>query len=112
MTRLFLLGSQKELYFVQTDPVDSDLWEQYRRNALRYLHASGAAPGTISTLEHLPFSCERMCHVDEFEGAFRTDEQVLFLRVPVEVFVEIENERGAWNNRIAQGIPEVVHALN
>jgi abortive infection Abi-like protein len=112
MTRLFLFGSQKHLRFEMNDPIGADIWEQYRRNALRYLRASGASPGTISTLENLPFSCEWMGYVDEYEGPTRTDKQVLMLRVPVEVFVEIEHERGAWNYRIAQGIPELVHALN
>jgi hypothetical protein len=53
-----------------------------------------------------------MTGFDDFEGPFRLDVQLLVLRVPVQVFVEIENERGAWNNRIGQGIPQLVHALN
>jgi hypothetical protein len=111
MTRIFLFGSQKIQNFA-TDPIGADLWEQYRRNALRYLRASGASPDTISTLEHLPFACEWIMHLDEFEGYFQTDAQVLMLRVPVEVFVAIENEREAWSYRIAQCIPQLVHALN
>ena len=63
-------------------------------------------------LEQLPFSCEWMAFYDEIEGHYRNGNQVLMLRVPVEVFVEIELERGNWDQRIAQGFPEIVHALN
>jgi hypothetical protein len=112
MSRIILFGGPNSLHFHQTVPIGADVWEQYRRNALRYLHASGASPGTISTLEHLPFSCEWKEQYDEYEGPFRTDQQLLILRVPVEVFVEIEQERGSWNQRIAEGVPGVVHALN
>ncbi len=45
-------------------------------------------------LEQLPFSCEWMAFYDEIEGHYRNGNQALMLRVPVEVFVEIELERG------------------
>ena len=112
MTKLFLMGASKDLYVAHTDPLGTENWEQYRRNALRYLHASGATQGTISALELLPFSCEWMMHFDEFEGPFRVGGQVLILRVPVEVFVEIEQQRGNWDHVIEQSVPDIAHALN
>jgi len=112
MARLILFGTRNSLNHVESNPMDSENWEQYRRNAVRYLRAVNAPPEIISTLEHLPFSCEWILHSDDFEGPFQTENQLLKLRVPVEVFVEIEYERGKWNNRISEGIPEVVRALN
>ncbi|MGB7285035.1 MAG: abortive infection family protein [Candidatus Acidiferrum sp.] len=112
MTRLFLFGLQENWHYQDTDPLEADVWERYRRNGLRYLRASNAAPGTMLMLQELPFSCEWAVFHDEFEGYTRSDSQVLVLRVPVEVFVEIELERGNWDQRIAQGIPEAVHGLN
>ena len=112
MARLILFGTERNLRYAETIPMERENWEKYRRNALRYLHASGTSPSTISTLEHLPFSCEGILVTDDFNGTFPTDDQLLMLRVPVEVFVEIENERGSWNQRTAQDIPLVVHALN
>lgn len=92
--------------------MNAEEWEKYRRNALRYLHADGASPNTISTLEQLPFSCEWILTEFDYRQLGTTGEQLLVLRVPVEVFVEIEHERGSWPNRIGQSIPESVHALN
>src|ERR1041384_8278305 len=112
MSRLILFGTNEDLLYAETSQMETEVWEKYRRNALRYLHASGASPSTISTLEHLPFACEGIWVTDDFNGTFPIDAQLLMLRVPVEVFVEIENERGSWNHRRAQDIPEVVSALN
>lgn len=112
MAGLILYGDQKVLHNRETGSTDAEEWEKYRRNALRYLHASGASSGTISTLEHLPFSLEVILQQETFEGWIATDDHLLMLRVPVEIFVEIERERGSWPNRVAQCIPEVVHALN
>lgn len=94
MKRLFLFGLSQNHHDGGTDPIEADVWEQYRRNALRYLRASNATPGSILMLEQLPFSCEWMAFYDEIEGHYRNGNQALMLRVPVEVFVEIELERG------------------
>ncbi len=112
MARLILYGTSKRLPGAETIALNVDDWEKYRRNALRYLHASGSSAVSTSTLEYLPFSLEGILVQDNFEGSYLTDDQLLMLRVPVEVFVEIERERGNWPNRVAQGIPEIVHALN
>jgi hypothetical protein len=112
MARLVLLGDQRNIQRAETVPLEADQWEQYKRNALRYLKACHSSSGTIATLEALPFSCEWITYEDEYEGSGITSEQLLVLRVPVEVFVEIEHELGSWNHRLAQGIPEVVHAVN
>jgi hypothetical protein len=87
-------------------------WEQYRRNALRYLRAADAATEAVSMLEHLPFACEWIWGQDRYEGDYQTENQVLMLRVPVEVFVEIDTEGEGWAYRIATCLPQIVHALN
>jgi len=112
MARLKLYGLRRDSYKTITQQVGVEHWEKYRRNALRYLHAAGASLATISTLEHLPFLLEEIIEEDQFEGPFPTGEHLLMLRVPVEVFFEIEHQGGNWPNRIAQCIPDVVHALN
>jgi len=114
MTRYVLSGTKKILNdgSRETLAIEADVWEKYKRNALRYLRAGNMSHQAIATLEELPFSCEEIWLEDQFEGPFPSGDQILFLRVPVEVFVEIERESGNWNQRIAQGIPEVIHALN
>jgi hypothetical protein len=91
--------------------MDSDTWAKYRRNALRYLRASGASADTLTTLEHLPFSCDEAQESNFSGDVFDTGQHLLTLRVPVEVFLEIEKERGNWSRRIADEIPQVAHAL-
>jgi hypothetical protein len=114
MSRLALFGKEGALRYLggcDFNAINPDIWERYRRNAVRYLQARGAKPDILSTLD-LPFSCEWIFYIGDFGETSDTQEQVLVLRVPVEVFVEIEREAGNWDHRIAQSIPEAVHALN
>src|SRR5713101_5058316 len=114
MSRMVLFGRENCLRYLSRcglSPMTVDSWEKYRRNAVRYLQACGATPGALSILD-LPFSCNSIIYISDFGDSSDTEEQVLILRIPVEVFVEIEHEVGNWNHRIAQGIPEAVHALN
>jgi hypothetical protein len=111
---MVLFGKENCLEYLShcgLSPMTVDSWEKYRRNAVRYLQACGATPGALSILD-LPFSCNAIIFISDFGDSADTEEQVLILRIPVEVFVEIEHEVGNWNHRMAQGIPEAVHALN
>jgi hypothetical protein len=92
-------------------PMDADEWAKYQRNALRYLRATNAPAITFSTLEELPFSCDVVMAVGHMDDIDRTGDHLLSLRIPVEVFVEIERESGSWPNRIAEHIPNVAYAL-
>jgi hypothetical protein len=113
MARLVLFGKVEVVKGnSETERLPNEEWEKYRRIALRYLKAADGAPGTIAMLEEVPFSWEVIWHESNFGEMNRTEMELLLLRVPVEVFVEIEREVGHWNQRIAQGIPEMVHALN
>src|ERR1700761_1866001 len=104
MARLVLFGKMEIVRGnSETERLPDEAWEKYKRNAMRYLKASGGAPGTIAMLEEVPFSWEVVWHESNFGDMNRTDMELLLLRVPVEVFVEIEREVGHWNQRIAQG---------
>jgi hypothetical protein len=111
MSQIVLFDTDKHVRTRLSAPMHSDIWAKYQRNALRYLRATGSSPDTISTLEHLPFSCDDVLAVDQMGDIVPTGDHVLALRVPVEVFVEIESERGSWPNRVAEQIPQVAHAL-
>jgi hypothetical protein len=109
MSRIFLFGNARDDYAQM--PVNPDAWAKYQRNAIRYLRATGASPETMSTLEHLPFSCVEIYAPDRFGDPEPTGDHLLTLRIPVEVFVQIEREHGSWPNRIAEQIPQIAYAL-
>lgn len=95
-------------YLLKDTP--SEAWEKYRRNAARYLRATEQNEA-IATLEYLPFTCNAVCKLNAVDDIVPTGNHLLRLRVPVEVFVEIETGQGNWSNRINEQLPKVAHAL-
>lgn len=91
--------------------VTSETWARYQRNAARYLRASGAQTEVVNTLEYLPFTCDRMEYQNHFDDIIPTGDHLLTIKVPVEIFVEIEKEEKNWPNRKAEHFPIIAHAL-
>jgi hypothetical protein len=111
MSRIALLGPLNTPDWFDFAPMPSDEWEKYRRNALRYLRASGAPLETVTTLSELPFVCDHIVVPLQTGGVGLHTEHQLKLSVPVEVFVEIERQTGSWANRIAEQIPQIANSV-
>jgi hypothetical protein len=79
-------------------------YQATKRTAIRYMKANYVAPGAIELLEQFPFS------LWQATNDFGDDFEVLYMKAPMELFVEIENEVGVWRQRIVDGIPEIVRA--
>jgi hypothetical protein len=62
-------------------------------------------------LEYLPFTCETLLTLNAIGDLAPTNKHLMTLRVPVEVFVEIETGQRNWDNRANEQLPKVAHAL-
>jgi hypothetical protein len=111
MSQIILYGLENKTRHNMFALEDAEEWAKYQRNALRYLRARSASAATLSTLESLPYSCCAAMARSVSDDLIKTNQHLLTLRVPVEVFVEIESEHGNWSNRIAVQFPEIAHAL-
>jgi len=69
------------------------------------MKANYVAPGAIELLEQFPFS------LWQATNDFGDDFEVLYMKAPMELYVEIENEVGIWSQRIVEGVPEIVRAF-
>src|ERR1700730_7471315 len=113
MSRLILLeipgnAPSSSSYFPKK--TGSETWAKYQRNAVRYLRATGTTEA-IETLEYLPFTCETLLTLNAIGDLAPTNKHLMTLRVPVEVFVEIETGQRNWDNRANEQLPKVAHAL-
>jgi hypothetical protein len=65
----------------------------------------------IVTLEYLPFNCLEILRQTSMGDLVPSNDHLLELPVPVEVFVEIETGQRNWPNRISEQLPKVARAL-
>lgn len=81
-------------------------FEAIKRLAIRYLERRFEAPGTIEMLQQLPF--ELWHAMNDFGDNF----DVLYMKVDMGTYVEIEGEVGIWRHRITDGCPAIANALD
>lgn len=100
---LYKTGGSQDIQLLQEMPQAQ--YDIVKRNAIRYLKASHAAPGTIEMLEELPFL------LYQATNDFGDDFEVLYMTVGAETFVDIENEVGIWQYRAHEGSHDVAKAF-
>jgi len=96
-------GGSQGIDLVQEMP--DPTYQATKRTAIRYMKANYVAPGAIELLEQFPFS------LWQATNDFGDDFEALYMKAPMELYVEIENEVGIWRQRIVEGVPEIVRAF-
>src|SRR5437899_1025316 len=88
-------GGSQDIDLVQEMP--DPKYQATKRTVIRYMKANNVAPGAIEMLEQFPFS------LWQATNDFGDDFEVLYMKAPMELYVEIENEIGIWRQRIIDG---------
>jgi hypothetical protein len=95
-------GGSQAIDLVQQMPESK--YQATKRTAIRYMKANYVAPGAVDLFEQLPFS------LWQATNDFGDDVEVLYMKVPMQLYVEIEDGVGIWERMSIEGMPEIAHA--